>query len=171
EALGNSGGKVVILDFKQAESCLLRTKGFKEIIEKHNKDTSKKPITIVAELPGDGQKEKGYKVAQDALEAHADLAGIFAINDLSALGAYSALEKASKTDQVKIIGYDGQPEGKQAIKEGKIYADPIQYPERIGAETAHAILQYFQGDQPKAEILIPTGLYRQADGAKDNSLK
>ena len=91
--------------------------------------------------------------------------------DLSALGAFSALEKAKKSDQVKIIGFDGQPEGKQAIKDGKIYADPVQYPEKIGQETAHAILQYFQGERPRPELLIPTGLYRKADGEKDASLK
>jgi ribose transport system substrate-binding protein len=171
EALGPRGGKIVILDFKQAESCLLRVKGFKEAIEAHNKDGSEGTITIVAELPGEGQKERGYKAAQDALEAHPDLAGIFAINDLSALGAHSALEKAKKSDQVKIIGFDGQPEGKQAIKDGKIYADPVQYPEKIGQETARALLRYFQGEQPRPEILIPTGLYRKADGEKDTSLK
>jgi ribose transport system substrate-binding protein len=165
------GGKIVILDFKQAESCLLRVKGFKDVIEAHNKDGSEGAIAIVAELPGEGQKERGYKAAQDALEAHPDLAGIFAINDLSALGAHSALEKAKKSDQVKIIGFDGQPEGKQAIKDGKIYADPVQYPEKIGQETARALLRYFQGEQPRPEILIPTGLYRKADGEKDTSLK
>ena len=99
------------------------------------------------------------------------MAGIFAINDLSALGAYSALEKANKTDQVKIIGFDGQPEGKQAIKEGKIYADPVQYPDKIGEETARALVRYFQGEQPRSELLIPTGLYRKADAVKDESLK
>ncbi len=171
EALGGSGGKVVILDYKQAESCLLRVQGFHEVIEAHNKKPGKPKITIVADLPGDGQKDKGYRAAQDALEAHPDLAGIFAINDPSALGAYAALEKAQKTEQVKLIAFDGQPEGKQAIKEGKIYADPVQYPAKIGSETARVILQYFQGEQPPATILIPTGLYRQADGLADPSLK
>ena len=57
------------------------------------------------------------------------ISGIFAINDPSALGAYSVLAREGKADQVKIVGFDGQPEGKQAIKEGKIYADPIQYPD------------------------------------------
>lgn len=170
EALGEAGGKVVILDFKQGESCILRVKGFKEVLDEHNK-SSKGKIQVVAELPGDGQREKGYRAAQDALQANPDLAGIFAINDPSALGARAALEKANKADQVKLIGFDGQPEGKQAIKEGKIYADPIQYPERIGRETVAAIMKYFAGDKPPAEVLIPTGLYRKADGQNDPTLK
>src|SRR5438309_1072432 len=32
EALGPSGGKVLILDYQSVESCILRVKGFKEVI-------------------------------------------------------------------------------------------------------------------------------------------
>ena len=96
EALGEAGGKIVILDFKPAESCILRVKGFKEVIEEHNRNRESGKVTIVAELPGDGQKDKGYKAAEDALQAHPDLVGIFAINDPSALGARAALEKPAR---------------------------------------------------------------------------
>jgi ribose transport system substrate-binding protein len=170
EALGPAGGKVVILDFKQAESCLLRVAGFKEVIAEHNA-LGKGRIEIVKELPGEGKKDQGYKAAEDALQAHQDLAGIFAINDPSALGARAAMEKAGKTEQVKLIGFDGQPDGKQAIKEGKIYADPVQFPDKIGAITFGSILRYFDGEKLAPEILIPTALYRQADALKDPSLK
>jgi ribose transport system substrate-binding protein len=97
--------------------------------------------------------------------------GIFAINDPSALGARAALEKAGKADRVVIIGFDGQPEGKQAIKDGKIYADPIQFPDKMGAEIARAIVKHSKGEDLPPQTLIPTMLYRKADGAKDASLK
>jgi len=171
EALGEGGGKIVVLDFKQAESCILRVKGFKEVLEAHNVKAGKNKIEIVSELPGDGQKDKAFKAAEDALQAHGDLAGIFAINDPSALGARAAIEKAGKAGQVKIIGFDGQPEGKQAIRDGKIYADPVQFPERIGKETTQAILKYFEGEKVAADILIPTALYGKADAEKDSTLK
>jgi len=171
EVLGEAGGKVVILDFKPAESCILRVKGFKEIIDEHNRDRESGKITIVAELPGDGDKEKGYRATEDALQAHPDIVGIFAINDPSALGARAALEKAGKADQIVLIGFDGQPEGKQAIKDGKIYADPVQFPDRIGRETARAIVKHFEGEDVPTEILIPTALYRKADADNDPELK
>lgn len=170
EAIGDTGGKIAILDFPAAESCLLRVAGFKEVIEAHNRGESA-AVKIVAELPCGGVKDQGYKAAEDLLQSYSDLAGIFAINDPSALGARAALEKADKDDQVRLIGFDGQPEGKQAIKEGKIYADPVQYPDRIGRETARIIARYFEGDKVPAEILIPTGLYRRADTLKDAELK
>ena len=161
----------MILDFKQAESCIMRVKGFREVIGAHNKAYPTSKLAIVAELPGDGKKDQGFKCAEDALQAHPDLTAIFAINDPSALGARAALEKAGKASQIKIVAFDGQPEGKQAIKQGKIYADPVQYPDRIGKMTVASILKYFAGEEVPAEQLIPTGLYRQADGAKDPELK
>jgi ribose transport system substrate-binding protein len=79
----------------------------------------------------------------------------------------AALENAGKLDRVKIVGFDGQPEGKQAIGAGKIYADPIQFPDRIGAETVKLIVKYMNGEKVPAEYLIPTALYRQADAKKE----
>src|SRR5687768_17879638 len=66
----------------------------------HNAGKTSGQIKIVAELPGDGQRDKGYKAAEDALQAHSNLAGIFAINDPSALGARAALEKDRKSTRL-----------------------------------------------------------------------
>jgi len=170
EALGPAGGKVAILHFKQAESCRLRVKGFREVIDAHNATAATK-IDLVLELESGAPKDRGSKAAEDALQAHADLRGIFAINDPAALGARAALEKAGKTAQVTLIGFDGQPEGKQAIKDGKIYADPIQFPDRMGVEIAGAIIRHSKGEDVPKELLIPTRLYRKADGMKDPELK
>ena len=171
EALGESGGKVAVLHFKQAESCQLRVKGFTEVIDEHNK-SAKGKIEVVTTLESGGAKDEGFKATQDALQAHADIRGIFAINDPAALGARAALENISeaKANSVKIIGFDGQPEGKQAIKEGKIYADPIQFPDKMGVEIVKAFISHLKGDEVPAELLIPTALYRQADGENDPEL-
>jgi ribose transport system substrate-binding protein len=170
EALGEAGGKVGILHHAPVESCILRVKGFREVIEQHNAVRTSGRVQIVAELPGGGVKDQGFRAAQDLLQAHSDLNGIFAINDPSALGARAAVEKAGKESQVRIIGFDGQPEGKQAIKDGKIYADPIQFPDQIGRKTVDAIVKHFAGEPLPNEILIPTALYRKADAEKDPKL-
>lgn len=169
EALGSGGGKVGVIHFKQAQSCILRVKGFREIIEAHNAAGGPR-IDIVTELEGGGAKDIGHKAAEDALQAHPDLRGFFAINDPSALGARAALERAGRADQVVIIGFDGMKEGRQAIKEGKIYADPVQYPEKMGVQVVDAIIRHSKGEELPAEMLIPTGLYRKADGEKDPTL-
>jgi ribose transport system substrate-binding protein len=161
EALGEAGGKVAILDFRAVESCIERVTGFKKAIDAHNASSAAGKIEIVAELPCDGKKDKGFAAAEDALQSHPDLNGIFAINDPAGLGAVAALEKAGKLDQVKIIAFDGMPEGLKAIDEGKIYADPIQHPDKIGRQTVQAIIDHLSGKEVEPEINIPATLYKK----------
>ena len=168
--LSGTGGKVAIIHFPQAESCLLRVKGFLEILDAHNAKSQGDKIEIVATLDGGGARDEGFKAAKDAIEANPDLAAIFAINDPSGLGARSALESVAKQDQVKIIAFDGQLIGKQAIRDGKIVCDPIQFPDRIGRSTVEQILKYFNGDEVPKEILIPSELYYKTDADKDPEL-
>jgi ribose transport system substrate-binding protein len=164
------GGKTLVIHFKQAQSCVLRVQGFTEVINEHNAKSADK-LEIVSELEGGGLQDEAYRAAADALQAHPDLAGIFAINDPSALGAYTALKQAGKTSQVRIIGFDGQLEGKQAIKEGKIYADPIQFPEKMGVETVQNIIHYLNGEPFEMVRLIPTELYTKETAQSDPSLQ
>jgi ribose transport system substrate-binding protein len=169
EMLGTGGGKVAVLHLKQAESCQLRVKGFREVIDAHNA-AGGPPIQIVTELESGGAKDGGAKAMDDALQAFPDLRGVFAINDPAALGARAALEKAGKAGQIGIIGFDGQPEGKEAIRAGKIYADPIQFPDRMGEEIVAAIVRWSRGETLPPKTLIPTRLYRRADAERDPSL-
>ena len=171
EALGEQGGEVLIVHFPQANSCQLRVQGFEEVIGNYNAGLSANKIEVVAQLDGGGVRDEGYKVTEDTLQAHPNLRGIFAINDPSGLGARAALEKAGKQDQVTIIAFDGQPEGKQAIKDGKIFADPIQFPDLIGKKTVQLMMDYFAGNEVDKEVLIPTRLYRQVDGENDPTLQ
>lgn len=170
EALAGRGGKIGVLDLKAVESCILRVKGFKEVIAAHNATAAHK-IEIVSEIDGGGAKDKGYKATEDMLQAQPDLAGIFAINDPSALGARGALEKAGVADKVVIIGFDGQPEGRQAIKDGRIYADPVQFPDKMGTEVVRAFLRHSKGETLPTHLLIPTQLFRRADAQADATLK
>jgi ribose transport system substrate-binding protein len=168
ESLGGKG-KVAILDHPEVESVILRTKGFEEELAKQKREKGV-DIQVVARLPGGGAKDKSFKAVEDLLQAHSDLNGIFAINDPSALGAVAALERAGKLAQVKVVGFDGMPEGKRAIKAGQIYADPIQFPDKIGRTAIQTIRKYLDGDDVPAEILIPTALYRKADAEQDPAL-
>lgn len=171
EALGEAGGKVLVLHFKQANSCVLRVQGFTEAIAMHNQNRETGRVEVVAELEGGGLQDEGFRATADALQAHPELSGIFAINDPSALGAWTALKQVGREDQVRIIGFDGQLEGRQAILEGRIYADPIQFPEKMGRITVQNILKYLDGDAFETNTLIPTELYRRTDAQQDESLK
>ena len=167
--LGEAGGQVLVLDLKSAESCVQRVAGFQAVVDAHNAE-AEYPIEVVAQLESEGQKARGYAATQDVLQSHPELDAIFAINDPAALGAHAALEKAGRAGQIPIIGFDGQLEGKRAILEGKIHADPIQFPDRMGRMTMTAIRAYFAGEELESQTLIPSELYTKADAEKDPEL-
>ena len=169
--IGESGGKVAIIDYPDVESCQLRVKGFQDILDQHNKQDGAAQIEVAVALNGRGARDAGHAAARDAVQAHPDLAAIFAINDPSALGARVALEDAGKADQVPIIGFDGAIEGKQAILDGKIVCDPIQFPDQMGSMTIEMITKYFDGDDVEEVILIESALYYKEDAEKDPALK
>ncbi len=127
-------------------------------------------IEIVATLEGGGDRPISTNATQDLLQSQPELRGIFCINDPSALGAVTALEAAGREDIV-VIGFDGQLEAKLAIRDGRIYADPIQYPDRMGIEIVEQLVAYSRGDEVPEKILIPTTLYTQEVATADETLE
>lgn len=170
EALQPNKKKIIILDFAGAESCIKRVAGFRDEVAEYNEENPLDPIEILSTLPCNGVRDLGFKATSDALQAYPDLSGIFAINDPGALGAVAAIERANKQDDIIIIGFDGQPEGKAAIRDGKIYADPIQFPKQIGRQTVQTAMRYLSGEEVQRVQLIETALYRQEDGLNDPEL-
>ena len=153
----NSNGEVAIIDHPEVESVIQRVKGFEDEIAKYE------GITVAAKLSGHGVKDQAFRTAEDILQAHPDLKAFFGINDDSALGALAAVEKAGKTGDVKIVGFDAVPEARQAIVAGKIFADVIQTPKEIGRRTIQAVKTYLSGGTVPPTILIPCELFTQAE--------
>lgn len=160
-------GKIGLITHPDVESGQMRTAGFIDRLKETGKD---KDIEIMSQLPALGSRERAYSVCLDMMQAYPDLDAIFCINDPTALGALAALESIGKADRVKLVGFDGQPEAKEAIRDGKIYASSIQFPDRLGVMVVQAFINYMNGEDVPAQELIPTELYRQADGLKDPTL-
>lgn len=164
EALGGHG-KVAILDHPEVESAIMRETGFLEVI------AQAPGIEVVAKLPSEGARDRAFAATQDLLQSHPEVDAIFAVNDPAALGALAALEKAGKVGQIKIVGFDGQLEARQAVKAGKLYATVMQYPKQIATVTIDNIAKYMGGGDVPAKVLLPPAIYRQADANADSELK
>jgi ribose transport system substrate-binding protein len=150
-------GKIAIIDHPEVESVIQRVRGFEEEIAAHP------GIQIVAKLSGHGMKDAAFRTAEDILQAHPALDGIFGINDDSALGAVAAVEKAGRLGRVVIVGFDAVPEAREAIAAGRIYADVVQQPRTIGRETIAAIAAYMAGEAVPPTHLIPCKLFTRDD--------
>jgi ribose transport system substrate-binding protein len=122
-------------------------------------------MQLVAKLSGHGVKDGAFRTAEDILQAHPGLDGIFGINDDSALGALAAIEKAGRSGRVTIVGFDAIPEARAAIAAGKIYADVIQQPREIGSRAVDAVAAYLSGQKVDPVTLIACQLFTRADAA------
>ncbi|HOZ49145.1 MAG TPA: substrate-binding domain-containing protein [Candidatus Hydrogenedentes bacterium] len=142
-------GDVAIIDHPSVESVQQRTAGFVQALERYP------DMRIVQRVPGEGQRDKALKAAQDLLEASADLKGIFGINDDSALGALAAVEEAGLDDRIVIVGFDGTDEALKAIQRGSaLKADTAQFPEAIGQTTIQAVAAYLRGEEVPANVPV-----------------
>ena len=157
-------GEIAVITYPEITSCILRVNGFRDYLkEKGSK------LNIVTELSGKGNRNDGYSVATDILQGYPNLVGIFAVNDPSALGAYAAVAKAGKTEQIIIVGFDASPAGKQAVYEKKLYDSPQQFPRKMAKGTVDAFIKYLDGEQIEKNIFIPCSHYYYEDSVNDEN--
>lgn len=157
-------GQIAIIGYPEVSTCILRVDGFKDFLKDNNSN-----LKIVTELSGKGNRNDGYAVATDILQAHPDIVGIFAINDPSALGAYAAVTKAAKDEQITIVAFDASPAGKQAVFEKKLFDTPQQFPRKMAKGTVDAFIKYLNGEQVEKKIFIPCSHYYYQDSVEDKN--
>ncbi len=149
-------GKIAIINQPALTSVLDRVTGFLEAIEKYP------DLKIVADVNGQGVRDKAMQVATDVLQANPELDGIFGINDDSALGALDAVQQFERSG-IAIIGYDATPPAADAIRKGTaLKADVVQFPKLIGSTTVATIASYFSGNEVPAVVPVEVGIVDKA---------
>jgi ribose transport system substrate-binding protein len=150
-AIGGKG-KVIVIDQPTVASVQDRVKGFEEGLKAYP------GISIVAKPMGEGTRPKAAQVMEDMLQAHHDLAGVFGINDDSALGALGVVLAAHRTD-IAIVGYDASEEARTAIKSGgPLKAEVVQSPRTIGQKAVDLIADYLAGQKVPHLVQVPVSL-------------
>lgn len=148
----NGRGNVAIINQPTVTSVLDRVQGFKEALAKFPE------IKIVADVNGQGVRDKALQAASDILQANPKLDAIFGINDDSALGALDAVQQFKRSGLI-IVGYDATPPAVDAILKGTaLKADVIQYPKKIGANTIAQIALYFSGSPVPKVLPVEVGI-------------
>ncbi|CCQ95141.1 conserved hypothetical protein [[Clostridium] ultunense Esp] len=144
------GGKVAIIQgIPGAGQSEGRTKGAKEVFE------NTEGVEIVSIQPGNWDRNTAYNIATDLIQAHPDLKGIFACNDVMALAAVEALETADKKDGIIVYGVDFTEEAQVAIKEGRLDGS-ITYSPSVYTKAALLLsLKIVQGEEVEGPVYSP----------------
>jgi ribose transport system substrate-binding protein len=125
-----------------------RLRGFRDAL----KDTP--GVTIVASQPANWERDQGFNVFQNMLQAHADIDSVFACSDLMALGAIEAIRAAGKTGTIKVIGFDALDDAKKAIAAGTMEASVAQFPSEMGRAAVESAVKVIRGEALPADINV-----------------
>lgn len=154
----NAQGKVAILEgIPGHETADSRRQGFLDAI------ALSPGIEVVTSQPANWERDQGYNVFQNMMQAHPDINGLFAASDLMALGAMEAIAAAGKTGQITIVGFDALDEARAAIDNGSMAGTIAQHPDEMGKTAIEYAHQLLQGESIPDHLAVSIELITQAE--------
>ncbi|MCW8166454.1 sugar ABC transporter substrate-binding protein [Verminephrobacter aporrectodeae subsp. tuberculatae] len=149
-------GRIGVLHYPAVQSVVDRVEGFKKAISAHP------GMKIVSVLPGITRAE-ALAAAQNMLQAHPDLAGIFGFGDDAALAALASVKAANKLQQVKVVGFDGMAEARAAVDKEPAFVGVIrQYPDQMGVRAIELAVAVLSGKPVEKLNPVLPGVYTAA---------
>ena len=100
---------------------------------------------------------KAAQITSALIARHSDLAGIFAMNVVTAQGVAGAVKSAGKSGKVKLVTFDAGPEQVQFLKAGTIDALVAQDPYGIGQLGVQLAIKYLNGQKEGIKKHYGTG--------------
>jgi len=125
-----------------------RLRGFRDAVK------NAPGITIVASQPANWERDQGFNVFQNMLQAHPDIDTVFAASDLMALGAIEAIAAAGKAGTIRVVGFDALDDAKQAIAAGQMDASVAQFPFEMGKAAIESVATVLRGESLPPNIMV-----------------
>jgi len=141
ELLGDDQGSKEVAIIKcetSAVYAIRRGAGYKSAIEAAG-------FTVVAEITANSKSDEGYAAMQDILVANPNIVAVFAENDPMAVGAANAIADAGR-DDIIVIGFNGDGEAIEAMKDGIMHGTVAQSPYEMGKLTVNLAKKLLAGE-------------------------
>lgn len=155
DRLKGSGTLVVIKGGPADNSIgLARTNGLLSVIKQS-------PGIEVVEAPdfGEWSSDGGLKAMENVLAKNEQIDAVFCENDSMCLGAQKAIADAGRSEEMFLVGADGQKEALQAIKNGTNYAaTAVNNADTIGRTGLNRMLAVLAGAEPTKDTPLEAPL-------------
>jgi ribose transport system substrate-binding protein len=135
-----------------------RLRGFREALAAHP------GMKIVASQPANWERDQGFTVFQNMLQAHPDTDALFAASDLMALGALEAIAAAGKSGRIRVVGFDALEDARKAIDAGRMEASVAQSPRDMGRIAVESAAKLLRGETIPADQKVPIALVTKGAG-------
>lgn len=152
EVVRLTGGKgsVVTVNTQPGVSTVdARVKGFEDGLKKAS------GIHDLGQQYSGDDAAKASSTVTSSLAGHPDLSAVFATNTLTGQGAATGIKNAHRTGKIKLIGFDANPSGVQAIEDGTAQAQVVLKPLDIGTLGVEQAVNALSGKP--VQKLIHTG--------------
>lgn len=106
----------------------------------------------VADLITNGDRTKGQTAMENALAKNTDINLVWAVNEPAALGAATAIEDRGLTDQIKIVTMDGSCSGIEALQNGRLSTDVVQFPAKMAELAIELGVKATKGEEIRESI-------------------
>jgi ribose transport system substrate-binding protein len=133
-----------------------RLKGFHDAVK------NAPGVRVVASQTANWERDQGFTVFQNMLQAHPEIDALFACSDMMALGAVEAIAAAGKTGKIRVIGFDAVGDARQAIAAGTMLGSVAQFPSEMGRLAVEDALKLIRGEKPEAEQKVRIELVTKA---------
>ncbi|WP_217645907.1 ABC transporter substrate-binding protein [Paracoccus homiensis] len=118
--------------------------------------TANSDLEIVGPYYSQSQMAMALNQTTDILASNPDLVGIFGANEPTAVGMGRAIMQAGKAGQLVALGFDGNEDLQQFVRDGLMQATAVQGSFAMGQMGVNAIIDILAGE--KVEPFINTGV-------------
>ena len=146
--LGGKGNVAVLEGIPGHETGDDRLRGFHLALDQL------KEMKIIASQTANWERDQGFSVFQNILQAHPEIQALFACNDMMALGALEAIAAAKGKHEIIVVGFDAVDDARMAIRKGDMRASIAQNPEEMGRRAVESAYKAMKGEAVARDIPV-----------------
>ncbi|WP_244274514.1 D-ribose ABC transporter substrate-binding protein [Labrenzia sp. OB1] len=117
--MGEEGNYAELVGKESDTNAGIRSSGYHDVIDQYP------DMKMVAQQSANWSQTEAYEKMETILQANPEIKGVISGNDTMAMGAWSALKAAGRTDVI-VVGFDGSNDVRDSILEGGIKATVLQ---------------------------------------------
>jgi ribose transport system substrate-binding protein len=162
------GGKIMaFVGRAELENAKEKFAGLKEALQGSK-------VEIIDLMSDEASQMKAEENATAAIEKHPDLAGMVGLWSYNGPAILTAVKRAKKVGQIKIVCFDEEADTLAGIQEGAIFATVIQQPFEIGYRSVQVMSKLLQGDKsvvPENKRVLVPALVVQKNNVQEYTTK